>query len=132
MSGMVTGGFSGIAILVKEWTEGVVPGGIPLWITNLSLNIPLFLIGMKLSGFQFVKRALVGEICLSFWLAVLPAFDIAGNDLLLAAVYGGVIQGIGIGLVFSWKRNYRGHRHDGGTASAEAPPLLHCPDYAVY
>ena len=31
MSGMVTGGFSGIAILVKEWTEGVVPGGIPLW-----------------------------------------------------------------------------------------------------
>ena len=40
MSGMVTGGFSGIAILVKEWTEGVVPGGIPLWITNLSLNIP--------------------------------------------------------------------------------------------
>ena len=64
MSGMVTGGFSGIAILVKEWTEGVVPGGIPLWITNLSLNIPLFLIGMKLSGFQFVKRALVGEIAL--------------------------------------------------------------------
>ena len=95
-TGLVTGGFSGIAILVKEWTEGVVPGGIPLWITNLSLNIPLFLIGMKLSGFQFVKRALVGEI----WLAVLPAFDIAGNDLLLAAVYGGVIQGIGIGLVF--------------------------------
>ena len=40
-SGMVTGGFSGIAILVKEWTEGVVPGGIPLWITNLSLNLSL-------------------------------------------------------------------------------------------
>ena len=102
MSGMVTGGFSGIAILVKEWTEGVVPGGIPLWITNLSLNIPLFLIGMKLSGFQFVKRALVGEICLSFWLAVLPAFDIAGNDLLLAAVYGGVIQGIGIAQIMQF------------------------------
>lgn len=27
--GMVTGGFSGIAILVKEWTEGVVPGEFP-------------------------------------------------------------------------------------------------------
>ena len=36
MSGMVTGGFSGIAILVKEWTQGVIPGGIPLWITNMS------------------------------------------------------------------------------------------------
>ena len=100
MSGMVTGGFSGIAILVKEWTQGIIPGGVPLWITNMSLNIPLFLIGMKISGFQFVKKALVGEICLSFWLAVMPAINIAGNDLLLAAVYGGVIQGIGIGLVF--------------------------------
>ena len=100
MSGMVTGGFSGIAILVKQWTEGIIPGGMPLWITNMGLNIPLFLIGMKIGGFNFVKKALVGEVCLSFWLAVLPAFDIAGNDLLLAAVYGGVIQGVGIGLVF--------------------------------
>lgn len=100
LCGMVTGGFSGIAILVKEWTEDVVPGGIPLWVTNMSMNIPLFFIGMKIGGFGFVKKALIGEICLSFWLAVLPAFDIAGNDLLLAAVYGGVIQGVGIGLVF--------------------------------
>ena len=100
LCGMVTGGFSGIAILAKEWTEDVVPGGIPLWVTNMSMNIPLFFIGMKIGGFGFVKKALIGEICLSFWLAVLPAFDIAGNDLLLAAVYGGVIQGVGIGLVF--------------------------------
>ena len=100
LCGMVTGGFSGIAILVKEWTEDVFPGGIPLWVTNMSMNIPLFFIGMKIGGFGFVKKALIGEICLSFWLAVLPAFDIAGNDLLLAAVYGGVIQGVGIGLVF--------------------------------
>ena len=100
LCGMVTGGFSGIAILVKEWTEDVVPGGIPLWVTNMSMNMPLFFIGMKIGGFGFVKKALIGEVCLSFWLAVLPAFDIAGNDLLLAAVYGGVIQGVGIGLVF--------------------------------
>lgn len=99
-SGLVTGGFSGIAILVKRWTGGIVDGGIPLWLTNITLNIPLFLLGCKIRGFSFVKKALIGEICLSFWLAVLPAFDIAGNDLLLAAVYGGVIQGVGIGLVF--------------------------------
>lgn len=103
-AGMVTGGFSGVAIIVKEWTESLVPGGIPLWITNMALNIPLFFLGMRLGGFQFVKKALVGELCLSFWLAVLPGcipdFNLAGNDLLLAAVYGGVIQGVGIGLVF--------------------------------
>ncbi|MFR1203586.1 MAG: YitT family protein [Blautia sp.] len=103
-AGMVTGGFSGVAIIVKEWTGSLVPGGIPLWITNMALNIPLFFLGMRIGGFQFVKKALVGELCLSFWLAVLPGcipdFDLAGNDLLLAAVYGGVIQGVGIGLVF--------------------------------
>lgn len=106
MSGMVTGGFSGIAILVKSGRRSRA-GRHPLWITNLSLNIPLFLIGMKLSGFQFVKRALVGEICLSFWLAVLPAFDIAGNDLLLAAVYGGVIRGLESDLCF-WEEELPG------------------------
>ena len=47
-----------------------------------------------------MKKAVVGEFFLSFWLAVLPVFDLPGNDLLLAAVYGGVIQGVGIGLVF--------------------------------
>ena len=70
----------------------------------MALNIPLFFLGMRIGGFQFVKKALVGELCLSFWLAVLPGcipdFNLAGNDLLLAAVYGGVIQGVGIGLVF--------------------------------
>ena len=99
-AGLVTGGFSGISIIVKEWTENLLQGGIPLWITNFCLNIPLFLIGMKIGGFGFVKKALAGEVFLSLWLAVLPVFDLAGNDLLLAAVYGGVIQGIGIGLVF--------------------------------
>ena len=41
-AGMVTGGFSGIAILVKAWTKGLYGNGIPLWITNLILNVPLF------------------------------------------------------------------------------------------
>ena len=44
-SGMVTGGFSGVAIIIKAWTKGIIDGGIPLWVTNMGLNIPLFLIG---------------------------------------------------------------------------------------
>ena len=99
-SGMVTGGFSGVAIIIKAWTKGIINGGIPLWVTNLGLNIPLFLIGWKIHGFSFVKKALVGEISLSAWLALQPVWNLAGDDLLLAALYGGVIQGVGIGLVF--------------------------------
>ena len=99
-TGLVTGGFSGIAILVKHWTGGIIDGGVPLWLTNITLNIPLFFLGWRIKGFSFVKKALVGEISLSTWLAIQPVWNIAGDDLLLAAVYGGVILGIGIGMVF--------------------------------
>ena len=51
-------------------------------------------------GFSFIKRAILGEISLSVWLAIQPVWNLAGNDLLLSALYGGVIQGVGIGLVF--------------------------------
>ena len=99
-SGMVTGGFSGVAIIVKAWTKGIVDGGIPLWVTNFGLNIPLFLIGWRIRGFSFVSKAILGEVSLSAWLAFQPVWNLAGDDLLLAALYGGVIQGVGIGLVF--------------------------------
>ena len=99
-SGLVTGGFSGIAIIIKAWTKGLVNGGIPLWVTNCVLNIPLFFIAWRVKGFSFIKKAILGEISLSVWLAIQPVFHLAGDDLLLAALYGGVIQGVGIGLVF--------------------------------
>ena len=99
-AGMVTGGFSGIAIIIKAWTKNLIEGGIPLWVTNCVLNLPLFVIAWKVRGFSFIKRAILGEISLSVWLAIQPVWNLAGNDLLLSAVYGGVIQGVGIGLVF--------------------------------
>lgn len=98
-AGMVTGGFSGIAILVKAWTKGLYGNGIPLWITNLALNVPLFFLAAKIKGFEFVKKALVGDLALTVWLAVLPAWQLS-DDFLLVALYGGLIQGVGIGFVF--------------------------------
>ena len=77
------------------------------------MNIPLFLIGWKINGFSFVKKALIGEIALSTWLAIEPVWNLAGNDLLLAALYGGVIQGVGIGLVFLGGGTTGGTRYDG-------------------
>ena len=124
-SGMVTGGFSGIAIIVKAGTQKLVDGGIPLWVTNLGLNIPLFLIAAKVRGFSFVKRAIVGEISLSAWLALQPVFNLAGEDLLLAAVYGGIIQGVGIGFVFL------GRGTTGGTDMLAAIVQKYLPHYSI-
>ena len=99
--GLVTGGFTGIGIMLRRLTTDIVKGGIPIWLTNLMLNIPLFLIALKLKGGRFIVRTLVASVLLSFWLGVIPDCDLAGGDYLLASVYGGVMTGAGIGFVLS-------------------------------
>ncbi len=99
-AGLVTGGFIGIAIIVKGLTEGLTPGGIPLWLTNLILNVPVFLLALRLKGKHFIGRTAVATFLLSGWLYILPEVDLLKGDYTLASVYGGVITGIGIGLIF--------------------------------
>jgi uncharacterized membrane-anchored protein YitT (DUF2179 family) len=117
-AGLVTGGFTGIAIVVKELTGMIYPGGIPLWFTNLILNVPVFLIAYLRLGKKFVGRTLFGTVMLSAWLYILPAIDIPQGDYLLAAVFGGIFSGSGMGLVL------RGKATTGGTDMVAA--LIQC------
>ena len=52
--GMVTGGFSGIGVIVNRVTGGVWAGGVPLWITNVTLNVPLFIAAFYIEGKELV------------------------------------------------------------------------------
>lgn len=97
--GLVTGGFTGISIIVKALTEELIPGGIPLWLTNLALNIPVFLAAYKVKGKSFIGRTLIGTFLLSAWLYVIPSIDITQGDYILAAVFGGVLSGSGMGMI---------------------------------
>lgn len=98
--GMVNGGFTGLGIIIRRMTLGVIPGGIPLWFTNIALNLPAFIIAWFVMGRQFVRRTAIAALLLSGWLAVIPSIDLAKGDYLLAALYGGLISGVGIALVF--------------------------------
>ena len=97
--GMVTGGFSGIGVIVNRVTGGVWAGGMPLWITNVTLNVPLFIAAFYIEGKEFIKNTVTGAVLLTLYLAVLPAVPVDAADYLLAAVYGGAACGAGIGLV---------------------------------
>ena len=97
---MVTGGFSGLAIIIKSLTENLMPGGIPLWLTNAVLNIPLFFLGVSIKGWGFTKKSIFGALALSLWLFLIPELPIIPDDMLLAALFGGVIMGVGIGFIF--------------------------------
>ena len=103
MNVLVDGGFSGIAIIVKSLTDSWFGGGIPLWLTNLVLNIPMFFLGIKIKGIRFLAKTIWGTFSLSFWLYAMPIFPIVKGDLFLAVIFGGVLQGVGIGLVFLGK-----------------------------
>ncbi|MCI9593285.1 MAG: YitT family protein [Lachnospiraceae bacterium] len=92
---LVTGGVSGIAIIIKDML------GIPLWLTNTLLNVPLFLASYRIKGWKFIKRTFVSTAALSLSLYVLPEMHMMPtDDMLLSALFGGLISGVGTGLVF--------------------------------
>ncbi len=98
-TGLVTGGFTGLAIILKNVTRIWLPQGIPLWLTNLVLNIPVFWFAWRKMGAKFIGRTFFGTMMLSVWLYCLPVTNLVEKDYLLAALFGGVLSGAGIGLV---------------------------------
>ena len=96
-------GISGTSMLLAQ----ITPAYLTLSIFLLILNIPLFLYGLKKQGALFTFYAIYTVAIYSFmaWLItdVLPidvnmASPLAGTDLLLCALFGGVISGVGSGI----------------------------------
>ena len=96
---MVTGGVSGLAIVIRFLTSSFLEGGIPLWLSTTALNVPLFLAAAYFQGFRSLYRTLAATLGLSFFLGVLPDLAFHSGDMLLTALFGGVLTGIGTGLV---------------------------------
>lgn len=96
-------GISGTSILLSQ----VTPDYLSLSLFLLILNIPIFLFGLKKQGIVFTVYSLfavtVYSVCSWLITDVLPvdvsmASPLAGEDLLLCALFGGIISGVGSGL----------------------------------
>lgn len=100
-------GISGTSMLLDQ----ISPEYLTLSVFLIILNIPLFLVGFKKQGLRFTLYAIY-SVCIysiSAWLItdILPidvsiASPLAGKDLLLCALFGGVISGIGSGLAIRY------------------------------
>jgi len=90
---LAEGGFTGIA-LILHYTLGW-PVGTVIFLGN----IPLLLVGWKLWGWEFISKTMLGVAASSFFINLTAGFKLPVEDLLLAALYGGVITGVGLGLV---------------------------------
>ncbi len=96
-------GISGTSMLLSQ----ITPKTLSLSLFLIVLNIPLFLYGLKRQGREFTVRAIYTVVIYSLtaWLItyVIPvdvsdSSPLAGTDLLLCSVFGGIISGIGSGL----------------------------------
>lgn len=100
-------GISGTSMLLDQLT----PQCLTLSIFLVVLNIPLFLFGLKKQGWVFTVYAIyavcIYSVCAWLITDVLPidvsfASPLAGTDLLLCALFGGVISGVGSGIAIRY------------------------------
>ena len=100
-AGLVTGGVSGLSIVLRKISEDHLSFTIPLWLGNILLNIPIFIFAIIAFGAKRIMRtAFVWAVYALFLFALPPAAPIKDN-LLLTALFGGILWGISIGMLFN-------------------------------
>ncbi|MBU7593280.1 YitT family protein [Metabacillus halosaccharovorans] len=96
---LAEGGFTGITLLLY-FLFHIDPS-----ISNLVLNIPLFIIGWRVLGKTSFVYTIIGTVSLSLYLWIFQRYQIQmplKDDLTLAALFAGVSIGIGLGIIFRY------------------------------
>jgi len=94
------GGVSGIGIVLHHLFN------LPVGMMMLVFNIPLFIFGIKVLGTQFGPRTLFSFITVSVMIDIFDKvlhLGAATDNLLLTSIFGGILLGIGLGIVFRFK-----------------------------
>lgn len=94
-------GFAGMAQLLFNITNDFLPFTITTGILLFILNIPVTILGWKKVGKSFTLYSFISVILMSTFLEMIPIYA-PSNDILLNAVFGGVIGGIGVGITLKW------------------------------
>jgi len=86
------GGLTGIATILNYLF------GMPVGITSMVLNLPLFLIGYRAMGRTFVFRSFIATVLFSVAIDLIKLPSLT-DDVLLGSVYGALLLGLGLGLI---------------------------------
>lgn len=97
---LVCGGVTGLAIVVKYLTGFILDGGIPVWLSNLLFNGPLFVVALIKKGKKYIAKTMFATVMLSVWIYLVPIYQLF-DDYVLATLFGGVMTGAGIGMVLA-------------------------------
>ena len=93
---IVSGGLTGIAQILNLLL------GLPVGVMIIVMNVPLFLVAGRKFGLRFIIYSLIGMVGSSLAIDFFNLFHFRfTSDILLAAVYGGLMKGLGYGLIFA-------------------------------
>jgi uncharacterized membrane-anchored protein YitT (DUF2179 family) len=94
---LLSGGVSGIALIV-QYLSGIQAG-----IIIILINIPLFVLSIKELDKEFTILTIIGTVCQSIFLILTRNVSqlYFAKDMILSCIYGGVMHGIALGLIFS-------------------------------
>lgn len=126
---VVGAGLTAVSVVVFLNPNDVVPGGFtalamfanrlwgwPVGITLLAMNVPFLLLAMRLLGVQFGPKTILATVLASLLIDLLqPYLPVVQGDPLLYTLYGGLVYGVGLGLVF---------RANATTGGSEIPAKL--------
>lgn len=98
-----SGGLAGVATITYYLLK------IPMGITIIALNVPLFIFAVLRKGKEFFVKGVIGTIALSIFIDVLDKFPALTQDRFLACIYGGIIVGLGTSIIL------KAHASTGGT-----------------
>jgi uncharacterized membrane-anchored protein YitT (DUF2179 family) len=89
------GGISGISTVLYYFT------GIPVGMMTLGLSVPVFLFSIKILGIRFGIKTVFATVSFSFFIdSIAKIFHVFAGDIFIASIFGGVMIGIGLGIIF--------------------------------
>lgn len=108
-NGLAAGGLTGLATIFAElaWRAGF---SLPVGLQTIVMNALLLLVVMRTGGMRYVVQTATGFVLFGFFTDLFAPFvlPLQSDDLMLAALWGGIISGIGYGLVFRCGANTGG------------------------
>lgn len=99
---IAAGGVSGLATIIYHVALGATGVKVSVALQVLVMNGLLLAIAIRARGFRYAAKTIYGIVALSIFIELIGRFTpvLASEDLLLAALYGGAVSGLGVGLVF--------------------------------
>ena len=95
---IVAGGISGLAVMLNLLFEEF-----PVGMLIIALNAPILIAGIRMQCWKFILRALITIVSLGVVTDLLAKIPFQPDDSVLASLYGGILQGIGIGLFLRYE-----------------------------